>query len=83
MAQDAFADVQDQHDHGFLGWIEPVSLWDVGSPVGSCSLRGVDGVCHGLAFPDTHDFEFVGGVGVDGWHTRVGVDGCGEDLADR
>ena len=52
--------VEDQNDQGFFAFVEPVRIDDVLLPILHGALGSIDHLGRKRAFPDPHDFEFMG-----------------------
>jgi len=63
MADDAFTDIEHQHDERFLHRVIPVSFRDVLPPILRYLIRFRQQLGHGFTFPDALHFEFMWGVG--------------------
>ena len=52
--------VEDQDDQGFFAFVVPVRIDDVLLPILHGALGSIDHLSRKRAFPDPHDFEFMG-----------------------
>ena len=60
VANNSAPGVEDQDDQGFFALVEPVRIDDVLFPILHGALGSIDHLSKKRAFPDPHDFEFVG-----------------------